>query len=119
MGWLPACLPACLPLCLSAFAFLFFLLHSHSHSRTHALTHPQIERCTAAEAGDDKGISDKPINLKVFSPHVLDLTLIDLPGITKVAVGAQPQDIEARVRDMCLRCVCLRECVRVCLRVVV
>ena len=31
-----------------------------------------------------KGISAKTINLKIYSPHVLNLTLVDLPGITKV-----------------------------------
>lgn len=31
-----------------------------------------------------QGISDEPIHLKIFSPHVVNLTLVDLPGITKV-----------------------------------
>ena len=34
--------------------------------------------------GNNKGVSDSPITLKIFSPHVLNLTLVDLPGITKV-----------------------------------
>lgn len=46
------------------------------------------------------GISDKPIRLKIFSPYVLNITLVDLPGITKVPVGDQPADIEARIRTM-------------------
>lgn len=33
---------------------------------------------------DSKKISDQPIHLKIYSPHVLNLTLVDLPGITKV-----------------------------------
>ena len=28
---------------------------------------------------------------------------MDLPGITKVPVGDQPEDIEAQVRDMCIK----------------
>jgi replication fork clamp-binding protein CrfC len=32
-----------------------------------------------------------PINLKIYSPNVLNLTLVDLPGITKVPVGDQPK----------------------------
>ncbi|XP_039552587.1 dynamin-2-like, partial [Passer montanus] len=36
-------------------------------------------------------------------PPVLNLTLIDLPGITKVPVGDQPQDIEFQIRDMILQ----------------
>lgn len=31
-----------------------------------------------------QGISDEPIHLKIFSPQVVNLTLVDLPGITKV-----------------------------------
>ena len=31
---------------------------------------------------------------------MLNLTLIDLPGMTKVAVGDQPVDIEAQIRGM-------------------
>ena len=34
----------------------------------------------------------------VFS--VLNLTLIDLPGLTKVPVGDQPADIETQIRNM-------------------
>lgn len=33
---------------------------------------------------------------------MLNLTLIDLPGLTKVPVGNQPLDVEARVRDLVL-----------------
>ena len=33
---------------------------------------------------------------------MLDLTLVDLPGITKVAIGDQPKDIEFLIRDMIL-----------------
>ena len=32
-------------------------------------------------AGDTKNISDKPISLTIYSPNVVDLTLVDLPGI--------------------------------------
>ncbi|XP_035291717.1 dynamin-1-like protein isoform X3 [Anguilla anguilla] len=53
-------------------------------------------------SGDNKGISPEPIHLKIFSPHVLNLTLVDLPGITKVPVGDQPEDIETQVQEMIL-----------------
>ena len=33
-----------------------------------------------------KGISSEPIRLKIYSPKVLNLTLVDLPGVTKVSV---------------------------------
>lgn len=35
-------------------------------------------------AGDNKGICPEPISLKFFSDKVLSLTLVDLPGMTKV-----------------------------------
>ncbi|KAL5787842.1 hypothetical protein ACOSP7_004791 [Xanthoceras sorbifolium] len=60
----------------------------------------EIQVQTDKEAGGNKGVSDKQIRLKIFSPHVLDITLVDLPGITKVPVGEQPVDIEARIRTM-------------------
>lgn len=51
-----------------------------------------------AIAGSGVGISHELISLEVTSPEVPDLTLIDLPGITRVAVGNQPQDIGLQVR---------------------
>uniref|UniRef100_A0AAY4B3T5 Dynamin-1-like protein n=1 Tax=Denticeps clupeoides TaxID=299321 RepID=A0AAY4B3T5_9TELE len=48
------------------------------------------------------GIGNEPIYLKIFSPNVLSLTLVDLPGITKVPVGDQPEDIEIQVQEMIL-----------------
>ncbi|NWX12767.1 DYN2 protein, partial [Aegotheles bennettii] len=63
----------------------------------------EIEAETDRVTGTNKGISAVPINLRVYSPHVLNLTLIDLPGITKVPVGDQPQDIEYQIKDMILQ----------------
>ncbi|XP_027081318.1 dynamin-related protein 3A-like isoform X2 [Coffea arabica] len=60
----------------------------------------EIQVETEREAGLNKGVSDKEIRLKVSSPNVLNITLIDLPGITKVPVGDQPNDIEARIREI-------------------
>uniref|UniRef100_A0A672PJZ8 Dynamin-1-like protein n=1 Tax=Sinocyclocheilus grahami TaxID=75366 RepID=A0A672PJZ8_SINGR len=51
---------------------------------------------------NNKGISPEPIYLKIYSPNVLSLTLVDLPGITKVPVGDQPEDIETQVQEMIL-----------------
>ncbi|KAJ9076649.1 Dynamin- GTPase protein [Entomophthora muscae] len=47
----------------------------------------EIEDETAREAGDNKGISRNPIHLKIYSPHVLNLTVVDLPGLTKIPIG--------------------------------
>ncbi|UXI19473.1 hamartin [Sarcoptes scabiei] len=60
----------------------------------------EIEDETDRTTGSNKGISPVPINLRVYSPHVLNLTLIDLPGMTKVPVGDQPADIEHQIREM-------------------
>ncbi|XP_013701743.2 dynamin-related protein 3A-like isoform X2 [Brassica napus] len=62
----------------------------------------EIEAETNRLAGDNKGVSAKQIRLKIHSPNVLDITLVDLPGITKVPVGDQPTDIEAQIRTMIL-----------------
>eukprot|EP01112_Ceratiomyxa_fruticulosa_P010608 TRINITY_DN2816_c0_g2_i1.p1 TRINITY_DN2816_c0_g2~~TRINITY_DN2816_c0_g2_i1.p1 ORF type:complete len:672 (-),score=178.73 TRINITY_DN2816_c0_g2_i1:145-2160(-) len=60
----------------------------------------EIVRDTDRMTGKNKGISAQPINLKIYSPHVVNLTLVDLPGITKVPVGDQPSDIEVQIRRM-------------------
>lgn len=41
---------------------------------------------------------------------VLNLTLIDLPGITKVPVGDQPVDIEQQIRDMIMQFITRESC---------
>jgi hypothetical protein len=51
----------------------------------------EIVRDTEAKTGRNAGISPLPINLRIFSPNVLTLTLVDLPGLTKVPVGDQPK----------------------------
>ena len=43
-------------------------------------------------------ISSEPIRLRIVSPNVLTMTLVDLPGLTRVPVGDQPPDIEKQVR---------------------
>lgn len=49
-------------------------------------------------AGEGMGISHELITVEISSRDVPDLTLIDLPGITRVAVGNQPPDIGYKVR---------------------
>ncbi|XP_071155851.1 dynamin-1-like isoform X10 [Mytilus edulis] len=70
----------------------------------------EIENETDRVTGGNKGISNIPINLRVYSPNVLNLTLIDLPGMTKVAVGNQPQDIEIQIRSMVLEFISKESC---------
>ncbi|KAL1491637.1 hypothetical protein ABEB36_012206 [Hypothenemus hampei] len=63
----------------------------------------EIEEETNRVAGNNKGICPEPINLKIFSTKVVNLTLVDLPGITKVPVGDQPPDIERQIRELVVK----------------
>jgi replication fork clamp-binding protein CrfC len=63
----------------------------------------EITRETEAKVGRNAGISPAPINLRIYSPNVLTLTLVDLPGLTKVPVGDQPRDIEKQIREMVIK----------------
>lgn len=71
----------------------------------------EIATVTESVAGSNKGISSEPIRLRIFSPHVLNLTLIDLPGITRVPVGDQPDDIEEQLREMILMYITNPNCI--------
>uniref|UniRef100_A0A8B9L0G4 Dynamin-1-like protein n=1 Tax=Astyanax mexicanus TaxID=7994 RepID=A0A8B9L0G4_ASTMX len=71
----------------------------------------EIEAETERVSGNNKGISDEPIHLKIFSPHVVNLTLVDLPGITKVPVGDQPKDIEIQIRELILKYISNPNCI--------
>jgi GTP-binding protein EngB required for normal cell division len=61
-----------------------------------------IEAQTDARAGSQKGVSDAPIFLRLHSPHVPNLSLVDLPGLTMTALTAQgqPKDIKEQIRKM-------------------
>ncbi|XP_060800839.1 dynamin-1-like protein isoform X7 [Amyelois transitella] len=63
----------------------------------------EIERETDRMAGSNKGICPEPISLKIFSTTVVNLTLVDLPGITKVPIGDQPEDIENQIRNLIIK----------------
>ncbi|KAM7414909.1 hypothetical protein PAMA_019633 [Pampus argenteus] len=63
----------------------------------------EIEAETERFSGNNKGISEEPIHLKIFSPHVVNLTLVDLPGITKLPVGDQPKDIEVQIKELIVK----------------
>jgi len=44
----------------------------------------EIDNMTEKLAGKMKAISPVPIRLKFYSPNVVDLLIVDLPGMTKV-----------------------------------
>lgn len=50
--------------------------------------------------GNGKTITTKPIDLTIYSPRVLDISLVDLPGIVKISVAGQHQDLCNRIREM-------------------
>nr|AAN05457.1 dynamin-related protein [Trypanosoma brucei] len=62
----------------------------------------EIQNRTTEVAGHS-AITDKPINLKIYSSHVLNLTLVDLPGLVMNAVGDQPKDIDRQIKSMVTR----------------
>ena len=62
-----------------------------------------IEALTDEVCKSNKNIKDKPIVLNVYSQTCPDLTLVDLPGITRVPVGDQPDNIEEITKNMAIR----------------
>ncbi|XP_032888413.1 interferon-induced GTP-binding protein Mx3-like [Amblyraja radiata] len=60
----------------------------------------EILKAQDSIAGLGVGISHELISLEVESSKVPDLTLIDLPGIARVAVGNQPQDIGDQIKRL-------------------
>lgn len=48
----------------------------------------EIEADTIRETGEGICVSERPIILKIHSPSVINLTLIDLPGITRYYLHA-------------------------------
>lgn len=60
----------------------------------------EIRKAQDVIAGVGMDISHELINLEISSPHVPDLTLIDLPGITRVALGNQPADIGFQIKRL-------------------
>jgi GTP-binding protein EngB required for normal cell division len=66
------------------------------------LIRDEIERRTLNLAGDTMGISEKEIHIKINSPNVPNLNLIDLPGLTMVACTdkGQPEDIKIQIRNL-------------------
>ncbi|KAK4772361.1 hypothetical protein SAY86_014136 [Trapa natans] len=80
-----------------------FLHSSKKRFTDFAAVRQEIADETDRITGKSKAISNVPIHLSIYSPNVVNLTLIDLPGLTKVAVEGQPdsivQDIEMMVRS--------------------
>ncbi|XP_040992746.1 dynamin-related protein 1E [Juglans microcarpa x Juglans regia] len=65
-----------------------------------SLVRKEIQDETDRITGKTKQISPVPIHLSIYSPNVVNLTLIDLPGLTKVAVEGQPESIVQDIESM-------------------
>ncbi|XP_059696081.1 interferon-induced GTP-binding protein Mx-like [Haemorhous mexicanus] len=70
-----------------------------------------IRQAQDVVAGPRGAISGQLISLEVRSPDVPDLTLIDLPGIARVAVGDQPKDIGDQIKMLLKRIIGCKETV--------
>ncbi|KAK3940735.1 dynamin family protein [Diplogelasinospora grovesii] len=50
---------------------------------------------------DSQCVSDDPIHLRIYSPNVPDLSLIDLPGYIQVVGHNQPQELKQKISELC------------------
>jgi len=50
---------------------------------------------------DSECVSDDPIQLTISSPHVPDLSMIDLPGYIQVVGQDQPLELKQKIADLC------------------
>ena len=62
----------------------------------------EIKKITISIVGNNSNIGYKPINLKIYSKNIPNLTLIDLPGLTMVACTdkGQPKDIKDKIKQL-------------------
>lgn len=65
----------------------------------------RIEELTDVDAGTRKAIIDSPIVLTIYARSVPDLSLVDLPGITKVPLRGSdhPDNIEELTTELCVK----------------
>lgn len=65
----------------------------------------EIIRLTDLYAGQTKNVVDIPINIKIKSPNVPPLSIIDLPGMTHIALTdkGQPEDIKDNIENMLIK----------------
>ncbi|XP_016151468.1 interferon-induced GTP-binding protein Mx2-like [Sinocyclocheilus grahami] len=68
-----------------------------------SLVEKHVEEAQNELAGKGVKICDDLITLEVRSADVCDLTLIDLPGIARVPVQGQPQDIGNQIKRLIMK----------------
>ncbi|GAA5805746.1 hypothetical protein HPULCUR_011271 [Helicostylum pulchrum] len=85
-----------------AYDYAEFLHVPHQKYYDFSQVRAEIANETERVAGSNKGISRTPIHLKIYSKNVLNLTIIDLPGLTKLPLGDQPHDIDVQIKQLVL-----------------
>ena len=50
-----------------------------------------------------EAVSNDPIDLRIYSPNVPDLTLVDLPGYVQIASMDQPPELQQKIAGLCDR----------------
>ncbi|CAN1173769.1 Phragmoplastin DRP1E [Linum perenne] len=65
-----------------------------------SMVRKEIQVETDKMTGTGRQISPSPIHLTIYSPNVVNLSLIDLPGLTKVAIEGQPDGIVRDIENM-------------------
>lgn len=48
-----------------------------------------------------EAVSSEPIDLRIYSPNVPDLTLIDLPGYIQISSLDQPENLKEKISSLC------------------
>ncbi|KAH0585016.1 hypothetical protein H2248_008285 [Termitomyces sp. 'cryptogamus'] len=48
-----------------------------------------------------EAVSNEPIDLRIYSPNVPDLTLIDLPGYVQISSMDQPESLKEKIAVLC------------------
>lgn len=64
------------------------------------LIRDEITAETERHLGGGRIVSPEPIYLTITSPHVPNLTLVDMPGLTKVPIDGQPASIVQDLDNM-------------------
>ena len=59
--------------------------------------------------GKGCGISDTRITIEIVREGAPDLTLVDLPGITRLPISGQPPDINEQISKIIMRYIVLEE----------
>ena len=79
------------------------------HSRSSQSIKHLSSRLVSSSSGFE-GSPRESVSTGLISISVLNITLIDLPGLTKIAVGDQPVDIEQQIKDMIMQFICKDTC---------